>query len=105
MGGCCPYRTAFDLLSKRHAMTILWLLQETRPLRFTQLKIELAVNPVTLAQRLGELERAGVLSRREFRETPPRVEYDLTEKGMDLLPLIEQACEWAKRWDCSPIRA
>ncbi|MGB1587094.1 MAG: winged helix-turn-helix transcriptional regulator [Thermoplasmatota archaeon] len=105
MSGCCPYRTAFDLLSKRHAMTILWLLQERRPLRFTQLKMELSVNPVTLTQRLCELERAGVLQRTEFRETPPRVEYDLTEKGMDLLPLIEQACAWAKRWDASPIRA
>ena len=103
--GCCPYRTAFDLLSKRHALTIIWLLQEESPRRFTQIKRELDVNPVTLSQRLTDLEHAGVLGRTEFAETPPRVEYHLTEKGTDLLPLIQQACEWACRWDASPIRA
>jgi DNA-binding HxlR family transcriptional regulator len=103
--GCCPFQTAFDLLSKRHAMTIIWLLQERSPRRFTEIKVELAVNPVTLTQRLTDLEKSGVLQRTVFNETPPRVEYHLTLKGVDLLPLIKQACEWADRWDAQPVRA
>jgi DNA-binding HxlR family transcriptional regulator len=103
--GCCPFQTAFDLLSKRHALTIIWLLQEKSPRRFTEIKRELEVNPVTLSQRLGDLERAGVLGRTEYSETPPRVEYHLTEKGSDLLPVIHQACQWADRWDARPVVA
>lgn len=103
--GCCPYQTAFDLLSKRHALAIIWLLQQRGRCRFTHIKTELAVNPVTLSQRLGDLERAGVLIRTEFSETPPRVEYHLSEKGTDLLPLMEQACAWANRWDAKPVVA
>ena len=103
--GCCPYKSAFDLLSKRHALTIIWLLHEKAPRRFTEIKRELEVNPVTLTQRLTDLEKAGVLARTEFSETPPRVEYHLTEKGLDLLPLIRQACDWAGRWDSRPLLA
>ncbi len=101
--GCCPFENAFDLLSKRHVLSILWFLSEESPRRFTTFRLQLSINPVTLTQRLGELERAGVVARSEFRETPPRVEYALTEKGHDLLPLLQQACAWAKRWDTSEV--
>ena len=101
--GCCPFENAFDLLSKRHALSILWFLSEESPRRFTAFRLSLSINPVTLSQRLGELERAGVVERSEFRETPPRVEYALTPKGHDLLPLLQQACTWAKRWQ--PVEA
>lgn len=104
--GCCPFETAFDLLSRRHALTILWFLGEHSPRRFTMFRQELSINPVTLSQRLGELEKAGVLQREEFRETPPRVEYALTQKGRELLPLLEQACTWARKWEpCAEARA
>ncbi len=102
--GCCPFENAFDLLSKRHALTILWFLGEQSPRRFTAFRQELSINPVTLSQRLGELERAGVVLRAEYRETPPRVEYALSEKGRDLMPLLEQACAWAKRWSAQPLQ-
>lgn len=106
-GGCCPFEYAFDLLSKRHALTILWFLgEEDGPRRFTTFRQELSINPVTLTQRLGELEKAGVLQRREYRETPPRVEYALTQKGRELLPLLEQACAWARKWEpCAESKA
>lgn len=106
-GGCCPFEYAFDLLSKRHALTILWFLgQEDGPARFTTFRQELSINPVTLTQRLGELEKAGVLLRQEYRETPPRVEYALTQKGRELLPLLEQATVWARKWQpCAEARA
>ncbi len=99
----CPYQVAFDLLAKRHALTIIWFLQQKEPRRFTEIKCELRVNPVTLTQRLCELERASVLERTEFAEIPPRVEYHLTEKGKDLASLMEQMCAWASKWEgCCP---
>ncbi len=103
MTGCCPYPSAFDLLARRHTLTIIWFLQQRNPRRFTEIKLELAVNPVTLTQRLCELEKAGIIERREFAELPPRVEYSLTPKGLDLVPLMEQLCQWAKKWQSVPV--
>src|ERR1041385_7706825 len=91
--GCCPFQEAIDLLSKRHAMTIIWLLQQEEPRRFNEIKRELDLNPVTLTQRLTELEEAGVVARKPFNEAPPRVEYRLTPKGRDLVPLMDQLGE------------
>lgn len=95
--GCCPFQEAIDLLSRRHAMTIIWLLQQEEPRRFNQIKRAIDINPVTLTQRLNELEQAGILSRKTFNETPPRVEYALTAKGRDLVPLMDQLSKWARK--------
>lgn len=95
--GCCPFQAAIDLLSKRHAMTIIWLLQQREPRRFNEIKRAMEVNPVSLSQRLTELEEGGVISRTAYSETPPRVEYALTPKGRDLVPLMDQLSTWATK--------
>ena len=96
--GCCPHQeAAIELLSRRHSLNIIWLLQRGEPRRFNEIKRELGINPVSLTQRLGELEGCGIVERRTFRETPPRVEYRLTPKGRDLLPIIDLLGAWARR--------
>lgn len=100
---CCPFQAAIDLLSKKHAMTIVWLLQRRSPRRFNEIKHGIDVNPVTLTQRLGELEASGVISRATFNEVPPRVEYSLTAKGRDLVPLMEQLNSWAAKHAAAPV--
>lgn len=96
--GCCPHQeAAIELLSRRHAMNIIWLLQRAEPRRFNEIKRELAINPVSLSQRLTELEEGGLIERKTFRETPPRVEYRLSTMGRDLLPIIDQLGAWARR--------
>ena len=93
----CPFMDTMDLLSRRYALCILWALQKKRPRRFNDIKRALHVNPVTLSQRLGDLEREGIVRRQAFDETPPRVEYSLSAKGNDLVPLVQQLCAWAER--------
>lgn len=94
---CCPFQSAIDLLSKRHALTIIWYLQREGTARFNDIRRALAVNPVSLTQRLEDLAGAGVVSRKEYKQTPPRVEYTLTAKGRELVPLINRLGEWARR--------
>jgi DNA-binding HxlR family transcriptional regulator len=52
----------------------------------------------TLAERLRQLEREGIVRRRSYPESPPRVEYELTDKGRDLLPVIEAMTEYGRTW-------
>ncbi len=94
--GGCPFQETLDILGRRNALTVIWALQGGDAQRFNDLKRTLGINPVTLCQRLRDLECAGVVAREEF-ESPQRVEYRLTEKGLDLIPLIEGLETWSKR--------
>src|ERR671916_1824793 len=61
------------------------------PRRFTELEHSCAgISPRTLAERLRALEHEGIVVRRSYAESPPRVEYELTDKGEALLPIIEE---------------
>ena len=60
------------------------------PRRFSELERSCqGISPRTLAERLRALEAEGILERQSYPETPPRVEYSLTEKGESLLPIID----------------
>jgi DNA-binding HxlR family transcriptional regulator len=56
------------------------------------------ISPRTLSERLDMLERQGVLVRRSYPESPPRVEYELTEKGRSLLPIIREMRKFGRAW-------
>ncbi len=90
-------RRVANLLERRYAVSILYASHQgcTRFGEFRQALGE--IPPGTLAQRLTELERGGVL-RREVRDArPPRVEYVLTTDGVRLKALIEALAAWARR--------
>jgi DNA-binding HxlR family transcriptional regulator len=56
------------------------------------------ISPRTLSERLDMLERQGVVIRRSYPESPPRVEYGLTEKGRALLPIIREMRRFGHSW-------
>ena len=61
------------------------------PRRFSELEHSCAgISPRTLSERLRALEDEGIVARHSYAESPPRVEYELTEKGADLLPIINE---------------
>lgn len=96
--GNCPGDQAFQLLGRRWNAFIIWALLE-RPRRFTGLLASIdGLSDRMLTKRLRELEDAGIVSRRRYREVPPRVEYALTEAGHALQPIIEAMEEWSSRW-------
>jgi DNA-binding HxlR family transcriptional regulator len=67
--------------------------------RFCELERSLAgISPRTLSLRLRALEEEGIVERHTFSEVPPRVEYALTEKGLALLPLVEDMRAFGERW-------
>ena len=67
--------------------------------RFTELESACAgISPRTLSERLRALEEQGIVERRSYPERPPRVEYELTEKGRGLLPVIDQMRHFGHAW-------
>src|SRR4051812_36222074 len=81
---------AADLLGRRWMLAVLWASAEEGAVRFNEFKQALeGIPPRTLAQRLVELEDAGVLERRVLEGRPPRVEYRLTTAGRRLGALVD----------------
>ena len=97
----CPVARTAEIISGK------WTLLIIRDLvsgvkRFNQLERSLhGISPKTLSERLRSLEEEGIIIRQTFAEVPPRVEYSLTEKGYDLVGVIESMRGFGKRWLCA----
>jgi len=70
--------------------------------RFGLLQKEVAgISPRTLSQRLEHLVHEGILSKKSYNEIPPRVEYTLTDKGYDLIPILRQMAKWGLKYQAA----
>ena len=92
-----------NLLTKRGTLEILIpLCCTTKPVRYKQFRQALkGISSKTLASRLKDLEKSGVLERHAFNEIPPRVEYTLTKKGQELITSTVNLLQWMKKWSKS----
>jgi DNA-binding HxlR family transcriptional regulator len=85
------------LLERRWVVSVLWASYEGAT-RFNEFRQALgSIPPGTLAQRLVELEEAGVLERRVIDARPPRVEYRLTDEGRRLKHVVDAVSVFAAR--------
>jgi DNA-binding HxlR family transcriptional regulator len=64
------------------------------PVRY--LKFRRGFSSKTLAKRLKELDECGILERQAYNESPPRVEYRLTNKGQELVESVIYLLNWMK---------
>ncbi len=95
---CPKFEAAFAILGKRWTGLIVRVLL-TGKCRFTDLSDAIPqMSDRMLAERLKELEQAGIVTRNVFPETPIRIEYELTEKGITLKPIMDHVQSWADRW-------
>jgi len=88
------------IITKRGTLEILIpLCCTTEPVRYKQFHEALkGISSKTLASRLKELEKGGILDRRAYSEIPPRVEYRLTAKGQELVESVMYLFQWMKKW-------
>ena len=69
------------------------------PKRFGELEKSVgSINPRTLSQRLDDLEAHAIITKKSYAEAPPRIEYTLTEKGEDLIPVLRQMATWGTKY-------
>jgi DNA-binding HxlR family transcriptional regulator len=93
----CGIDYAFQRIGGKYKGRILWRLR-TGILRYGELrKTVTGVTPKMLTQALRELEDDGLLTRKVYVEVPPKVEYELTETGQQLLPFLSLLRDWAKQ--------
>ncbi len=94
----CPVDLTLSVVGGRWQGLIVWALRE-RSKRFSELKRELvAVNDKMLSQTLKLLVEQGILSRLDHQSVPPKVEYNLTENGRQLLAIFERMEVWGERY-------
>jgi DNA-binding HxlR family transcriptional regulator len=90
----CPVELAVDVIGGRWRTVILSQLKEGVH-RYGELRRRIpGVSEKMLTQRLRELEADGLVSRRDLGTVPPHVEYDLTEEGRSLAPVLQALYDW-----------
>lgn len=95
----CPrFETAFELLGKRWTGLIIRVLLSGAK-RFKEISDMIpGLSDRMLTERFRELEEAGIIVRNVYPETPVRIEYELSDKGRSLAPVMDEVQRWAEQW-------
>ncbi|MFO1445128.1 helix-turn-helix transcriptional regulator [Bacillus sp. Bva_UNVM-123] len=94
----CPrFEKAMSILSQRWTGLVIFRLLNG-PQRFCNIEASIGVSGRVLSERLKDLENEGIVKREVYPETPVRIEYSLTEKGLALEPLMKDIEKWARTW-------
>ena len=94
----CPINHTFKLVGKKFTMLIIRNMIHRGHTRFNQfLEIE-DINAKILSARLKEMEKDGLIERKVYAETPIRVEYNITEKGKALEPILDQMSAFSMKY-------
>lgn len=92
-----PFGYTISIIGGKWKMNIMFWLVEYNVLRYGELKR--CIGPITdkiLNNQLKELERDGIIIRKEYPQVPPKVEYSLSERGLSLMPILEEICKWGE---------
>lgn len=87
-----------SLIGGKYKIIIIYWLSEYKPvMRFNELKRQIgSISFKTLSNHLKELEKDGLIIRKEYPQIPPKVEYSLSQKGKTLMPIINAMCDWGE---------
>jgi DNA-binding HxlR family transcriptional regulator len=97
-GQVCSIARSLELIGERWTLLIVRdIFRGAR--RFDDLQKGLGIARNVLANRLDRLVEEGILERRRYQEHPPRHEYFLTEKGIDLWPVLVSLIKWGDKYE------
>ena len=100
-----PDARALDLVGDKWTLLIIRDLA-AGPRRFVELQRGLpGISTEQLRSRLNRMVADGLLTRQRYREVPPRVDYELTERSRDLMPVLGALAQWGLEWTWSQPRA
>jgi DNA-binding HxlR family transcriptional regulator len=100
-----PDARALDLVGDKWTLLIVRDLA-AGPRRFVELQRVLpGISTEQLRSRLNRMVADGMLTRKRYREVPPRVDYELTERAQDLMPILAELARWGYQWAWSAPRS
>ena len=92
----CPLEYGMDIFGGKWKPRIICILNHKGTMRYSDIKKELVnLTDTVLSGALKELVDDGMVTRVQFDEIPPRVEYSLSEKGRSVVPILQSICEWS----------
>ena len=92
----CPIGESLRVIGGKWKMRIICTLYADGTQRYNDLMRKTAgVTNAMLSSSLKELESDGIVTRRQYEEIPPRVEYTLTNRGRELWPILHRLAHWA----------
>ena len=91
-------RNVIAHFANKWSMLLLVILDEFGVIRFNELSRAIPdISPKVLSGHLKTLESIGLVKRILYAEVPPRTEYELTELGKSLIPILNQLSEWGRQ--------
>ncbi len=92
----CPVRNVLDRFGDKWSTLVILILGDTNTLRFNEIHKTIGtISQKMLTVTLKKLEADDLVNRKIYPQIPPKVEYNLTERGQSLLPLIQNLVQWA----------
>lgn len=93
----CEKELTVSIVSGKWKVVILWHLGHEGPHRFGELfRLFKNISNRILTKQLRELEQDNIIDRKIYDETPSRVEYQMTERGMTILPIVDAMFDWGR---------
>ena len=92
-----PFGYTISIIGGKWKMIIMFWLVEYEVLRYGELKRCIGqISDKILNNQLKELEKDGIIIRKEYPQILPRVEYRLSKRGLSLMPILEEMCKWGE---------
>lgn len=92
----CTVDYALDIFGGKWKPRILCILGHNKTMRYGKLKKQMEnISDAALADSLKELQKDGIVERKQYNEMPIRVEYSLTKAGKSLIPVLDTISNWA----------
>lgn len=97
--GNCPVTPVITMLQGKWKLQVIYELIIQSPMRFGELRKALSgITNTMLTNVLRDLEADGLVDRIQYNEIPPHVEYYLTDKGLDLMPVFYAITNWGLKY-------
>lgn len=92
----CPLEYGLEVFGGKWKSRIICVLAGRDPVRYSEIRREMRnITDAVLAANLKDLIKEGIVLRKSYDEIPPRVEYTLTEKGKNVVPVLIDIAKWA----------
>ncbi len=92
----CPLEYGMGVFGGKWNSRVICVLNDMGTLRYSEIRKEMGnITDAVLTSTLKDLINNGIVERKSYDQIPPRVEYNLTEKGQSVVPILQSICQWS----------